>query len=216
MAESLAQLIKRERARRHLSQKGLARESGIPAGTIAAYETEGTKQPRIEQRERLARALDIPVAEIDAAIRGQDYEPAEGESGRAREFGRRVLDIMREMAFEMPVYHGLPEGDPVGHIYLPRRNTDRMDRIGIELTTAAFAPQFNKGDILDVDRAGQPTEGKIVVATHNGELVVGRYHNHNRNEPAVIGAHGSAKLNEGDLIGLVVGRYENYSSIPLV
>ena len=213
---TLAELIKRERARRGWSQKDVEQRAGISAGTLASYETGRNKEPKARLKARLAAAFDLTEAEIEAAVRGQDYAPAQGEEGRYREFGRRVLDIMREMAFEMPVYRGIPNGDPVGHIYLPRRNTEHMDRIGIELTTEAFAPQFNKGDILDVDRAGQPTEGKIVVATHKGDLVIGRYHKHNGNESTVIGEHGSATLNNGDLIGLIVGRYENYSNVPLV
>lgn len=57
------QIIKSKRQAAQLTQEQLAQRSGVATVTIRQYET-GKRQPRLEQLQSIANALEVPIGEL--------------------------------------------------------------------------------------------------------------------------------------------------------
>lgn len=62
----LGRLIREARERRHLSQAGLAEDIGVSQALVSLWEL-GERIPTFERLPTLARALDLPLADMLAA-----------------------------------------------------------------------------------------------------------------------------------------------------
>jgi transcriptional regulator with XRE-family HTH domain len=63
---TMANLLKRLREERGLSQAALARESGLPSDTIRALEQSRNADPRFSTVIKLARALHVSIDDLAA------------------------------------------------------------------------------------------------------------------------------------------------------
>jgi transcriptional regulator with XRE-family HTH domain len=61
---TIAEQVRAYREQRGLSQRGLARAAGVAAVLVTKLESEAISDPRISTLRKLAKALDVTVAEL--------------------------------------------------------------------------------------------------------------------------------------------------------
>lgn len=97
-AEEFGHLLRTRREARRWSQPELARRSGVPKGTIAAYEAAKVVNPGRKNIVRLALALNWPAGP-DAALKLVNENPL---TGQEREFLPAPVDLFDEVTRVWP------------------------------------------------------------------------------------------------------------------
>lgn len=75
--------VRKLRVKRGLSQEALAVDAGVDRSYVGRIER-GVENPTVETLERLAVALDIPVAELLAVPKSTEKPPATLRKGRKK------------------------------------------------------------------------------------------------------------------------------------
>lgn len=83
---TIGEEIRRIRLQKGLKQKDLAALAGVPTITLQQYERGVTKQPKLEQLQKIAAALEIPISffidtDIEDRVRQEHIERIETELG---------------------------------------------------------------------------------------------------------------------------------------
>jgi transcriptional regulator with XRE-family HTH domain len=126
--ETLGQLVARRLEEKQMSQSRLAKILGIDAQAIRNLLNQRTKTLRDASHDAIAEALDVPIAEIVAAVKNSKDGDSDGDSLQASAIPRKTIDVIAQMLVEgklsrarkmiqdlqRPVkLEGLPEKDSV-------------------------------------------------------------------------------------------------------
>src|SRR5438477_8958446 len=95
----LAERLKTIREQRGMTQYALARESGLTASYIYKLEEGQATRPSGQTLERLARALEVSIAELTAE---DVWDTAPGTDETERDLSRRVIPLLRRMKLQDP------------------------------------------------------------------------------------------------------------------
>lgn len=152
---TIGQKIQAARKHAGITQKELANLLSLATGTIQQYEL-GKRQPRLEQLQAIASALNVPVYSLmtpDAAAEaGTDLAGYEGEDMG----NKRIFDI---------TYH-LAEGQKIGETFCPETEPPVLGLaehfvgvagyIVIQWDNGRFTRFINKEAIQYIDVSGLP------------------------------------------------------------
>lgn len=195
MMEDWGKLIRRLRTERNLTQKELAKLSGVSRGTISQIETTRSDQ-------------DLKDSQIAGFARGLKMTPTslrELRYGKQPVYRRSLDDALREAELLAPVrisvyldYYSLHAGtgvEPVDYVYKERSFTADKDIHAFRVHGDCLQPIVEDGDIAIIDRSATIDPGDLIACLIDDELHIARFKLIN-NEPWVENRYGTYKLND--------------------
>jgi phage repressor protein C with HTH and peptisase S24 domain len=162
--------------RNEWSQSDFARASGLSTTTISKYIIGPEKPSRLATIQSIASALRVPVADVQAAIRGD----TDGRTPRSAEDALAELVANAPLAVpiitDLVAHMGAGGGFIDDYVYLTpdyRRGRKRTI-IGVRAKGACMTPLIHDGDVVLFDRESDPKPNDVVVAAIDGQAVVRR------------------------------------------
>ena len=170
--ERLENLMKEK----HLSRRGLERESGLGVGTITKWKT---ISPTVQNLQKVASALGVSVAyltgesefktEQDALINKWNKQMAAGLPDEVRKI---------EAGIRIPVLGSVPCGIPTEAVeFLDAEDWEEISEImsrsgnffALKVKGDSMCPRIQQGDVLIIRSQDTADSGDIVIAKVNGE-----------------------------------------------
>ena len=159
--ESLAVRLRSFREAKGLTKYRLAKLCGISETYLYRLELGQIKNPRRDTLQTLARGLNITLAELVGETAPIDTWKLVEQSLKAY----------------IPVYAGLYEVGmvPIDYAVCTRAQMPSETVCGYRIDGLSFEPEIRDGDTLIVDSGLKPELGDLVLATKNGQVMVGCY-----------------------------------------
>jgi len=170
-------------ARHNLSPSGLARKSSLdPTSFNKSKRCTAEGRQRWPSTESIAKALRATGTSLDEFM-----ALVQQVSGGQPAPARPVTDSYRTPARSVPLLGfaqagvggffddgGFPAGQGWDEIPFPMAKTEGV--YALRVTGDSMMPLYRDGDIIIVDRSVKLSNGRVIVAVLNGELLVRRFH----------------------------------------
>lgn len=178
----LAELVATKRKERKWSQSQLAREAGVTPAVVNRIES-GQRLGRADTIARITGALGIDSDTTQRLLRDEDVEPT---AERPR---RTTAEILRELEEVTPIM--VPEtlqpasagagtfADAEAWPYMPEAGERRHHFVAVRVIGSCMEPLLREGFRVIADKDASPKHGDIVVAVHDGEILVKRLEQRN-------------------------------------
>jgi transcriptional regulator with XRE-family HTH domain len=156
----LGELVKENRKKRDLSQKELAKLSGLSVGFISKVEKNYYKITSQESLTKIAKALKIDPRILFDSVLSKGHVVKEVPP-------RSLHDSLRELVLnlvEVPVVAELHmPGEIREYLYLPKPRSGKVNYVGVRAKGYCLEPDIKDGDTLIIDKDAQPEPGCTVL-----------------------------------------------------
>lgn len=176
--ETVGRLVRRLRNARGLTQGQLATYANVPRSWLSLLELDRIAQPDRDRLEQLAVVLGVR-REVLWGAAGYRTEPMPPPAARKPdEILRELQAAMREapiLAPETTQAVSAGPGAPAEAEYWPYYPTPEErghEFVAVKVSGTCMEPRIREGDRVIVDKTATPRDGDIVVALHEGELLV--------------------------------------------
>jgi transcriptional regulator with XRE-family HTH domain len=151
-ANPLGELLRHRREELKFSRTRAAQLSGINASTIQAWEQGKVAKPPFQDVMRLARALSIPLQELERAAIQESVEPVPARSAQASASSAAMLAVGGPLLDRAMTVLDWDEAaaaaalgttvERVGELRRGERHMDAAEMLTLTATLAAAAPQL--------------------------------------------------------------------------
>lgn len=158
---ALAKFIKEARIKRGLSQRDLAKISGVGNAMISKIERGATGKPSYETMSALATALRVPLNDITKAIKGTAIKEPE-----ATPIQDTMKELMTALPVPIPIYTATGDTNKViGHLYLDRKTATKNNSFNYVCYVATKDyGDASSGDLIILDTTADITDGCRLIA----------------------------------------------------
>ncbi len=175
-SQGVGALIRRLREERGLTQGQLATYARVSRAWLSRVEIDSIKRPDREKLERVAQALRVPPETLLSAAGYRVGPPPPVQRTRTPQ------EILKELERVTPIL--VPEttqpasAGPGAYAeseywpYWPGPGERGHEFIAVPVTGDCLEPYIRSGERVIVDKSAVPRPGDIVVAVHEGEVVV--------------------------------------------
>ncbi|MCJ7829387.1 MAG: XRE family transcriptional regulator [Dehalococcoidia bacterium] len=165
--ESIGKRLRRLRLEAGLSQRELARRSGVDREYICQIEAGKTKSMTLRLAQRLAKGLDKPPGVFFGE--SQDLKATPKTS---------LADLELSINAYMPVYAEVSAGEgiePIDYVACTRKEAAPETLRAYRVKGLCLKPEIEEGDTVIVDTQLSPTNGDLVLVIIEGQASVKRY-----------------------------------------
>jgi transcriptional regulator with XRE-family HTH domain len=166
-------VIKQLRESKGMTQQELADKSSVERSHLSRMEGGEYQSVKQETLARLAKGLEMPIAELSQEIYGR---PAGTTHKPSREpLGKHQLNVYQIPVYTQFPFHAGDDGvEPCEHVYreLPKKAKDHIE--GYVVRGTCLIPIVNDGDIIIVDSESPVENGDIVACMIDGTLHIAR------------------------------------------
>jgi len=188
--ETLAARLKAFREAKGLTKYRLSKLSGISETYIYRLELGFPKNPRRDTLQKLARGLNITLAQLVGETAPSDTWQLVEQSLKAY----------------IPVYAGIKDMEPIDYVVSTRAKIPPETLRGYRIEGLFLEPEIRDGDTLIVDSATTLVNGDLVLVEMEGEIAVERYSEDSDGRQWLADNSGKYHL-EGVLIHGVITEY---------